>query len=107
MSKCPILKICLFLQSRPTDFKFHKKWFICIIFSLICSLGTLESTLPREMVSRRKILSRSRDDLNLDQSYVAQEEEEDIWYQKDKLYKVINSKYNLYIIYLFNLISIL
>lgn len=34
------------------------------------------------MVSRRKILNRSRDDLNIDQ------EEEDIWYQKDKLFKV-------------------
>lgn len=40
------------------------------------------------MVSRRKILSRSRDDLNLDQSF-RQEEEEDIWHQKDKLFKVI------------------
>uniref|UniRef100_A0A182J5G5 Uncharacterized protein n=1 Tax=Anopheles atroparvus TaxID=41427 RepID=A0A182J5G5_ANOAO len=50
-------------------------------------LGSLEATLPREMVSRRKILSRSRDDLNLDQSYITQEEEEDVWYQKEKLYK--------------------
>ncbi|EDV56410.1 uncharacterized protein LOC6547033 isoform X2 [Drosophila erecta] len=39
------------------------------------------------MVSRRKILSRSRDDLNLDQTFAQQEEEEDIWFQKDKLYK--------------------
>ncbi|XP_054740166.1 uncharacterized protein LOC129245798 [Anastrepha obliqua] len=39
------------------------------------------------MVSRRKILSRSRDDLNLDQTFSPQEEEEDVWYQKDKLYK--------------------
>ncbi|XP_030387556.1 uncharacterized protein LOC115634131 [Scaptodrosophila lebanonensis] len=39
------------------------------------------------MVSRRKILSRSRDDLSLDQSFHPQEEEEDVWYQKDKLYK--------------------
>ncbi|XP_037713336.1 uncharacterized protein LOC119549373 isoform X1 [Drosophila subpulchrella] len=39
------------------------------------------------MVSRRKILSRSRDDLNLDQTFTQQEEEEDIWFQKDKLYK--------------------
>lgn len=52
------------------------------------SLGSLEATLPREMVSRRKILSRSRDDLNLDSTFIAQEEEEDVWYQKDKLYKV-------------------
>lgn len=34
------------------------------------------------MVSRRKILNRSRDDLNIDL------EEEDIWYQKEKLFKV-------------------
>lgn len=42
------------------------------------------------MVSRRKILSRSRDDLNLEHQYhqQQQEDEEDIWYQKDKLYKV-------------------
>ncbi|XP_021915700.1 uncharacterized protein LOC110827886 isoform X2 [Zootermopsis nevadensis] len=40
-----------------------------------------------EMVSRRKILSRSRDDLNLDSAFVMQEEEEDVWYQRDKLYK--------------------
>merc|ERR1719516_450144 len=37
------------------------------------------------MVSRRKILSRSRDDLNLEAP--ALQEEEDVWYQKDKLYK--------------------
>jgi hypothetical protein len=37
------------------------------------------------MVSRRKILSRSRDDLNLD-AFVQQEE--DVWYQKDKLFRV-------------------
>jgi len=37
------------------------------------------------MVSRRKILSRSRDDLNMEAP--PQEEEEDIWYQKEKLYK--------------------
>lgn len=40
------------------------------------------------MVSRRKILSRSRDDLNLEHQYQQQDEEEDVWYQKDKLYKV-------------------
>jgi hypothetical protein len=40
------------------------------------------------MVSRRRILSRSRDDLNLDSTFVMQEEEEDVWYQRDKLYKV-------------------
>ena len=47
------------------------------------------------MVSRRKILSRSRDDLNLEDSNsfrpgagAAAPEEEDVWYAKEKLYKV-------------------
>lgn len=35
-----------------------------------------------KMVSRRKILNRSRDGLNIDL------EEDDIWYQKEKLFKV-------------------
>lgn len=48
-----------------------------------------------KMVSRRKILSRSRDDLNLDQTFTQQEEEEDIWFQKDKLYKVSCSYFKL------------
>lgn len=39
-----------------------------------------------EMVSRRKILSRSRDDLNLETVYV--QEDEDTWHQKDKLFRV-------------------
>ena len=45
------------------------------------------------MVSRRKILSRSRDDLHLDGPVPnSEQEEEDIWYNKEKLYKVgINS----------------
>lgn len=44
------------------------------------------------MVSRRRILSRSRDDL----TQAAQlEEEEDVWYQKDKLYKVSYEKKNI------------
>ena len=37
------------------------------------------------MVSRRRILSRSRDDLNME---AYQEEEEDVWYKKEKLYSV-------------------
>lgn len=37
------------------------------------------------MVSRRKILSRSRDDLTFETSYVR--EEEDVWYQKERLFK--------------------
>jgi hypothetical protein len=38
-----------------------------------------------EMVSRRRILSRSRDDLNMD--YNVQQDEDDVWHQKDKLYR--------------------
>ncbi|CAG9863836.1 unnamed protein product [Phyllotreta striolata] len=37
------------------------------------------------MVSRRRILSRSRDDLHMDGR--APEDEEDVWYQRDKLYR--------------------
>lgn len=44
------------------------------------------------MVSRRKILSRSRDDLHLEQPPFQPEDEEDVWYQKDKLFKVSKSK---------------
>ena len=40
------------------------------------------------MVSRRRILSRSRDDLNLD---IVEAPEEDVWYQRDKLFKVSHS----------------
>lgn len=36
------------------------------------------------MISRRKILSRSRDELNVDFTV---EDEEDVWYQKEKLFK--------------------
>ncbi|TRY71598.1 hypothetical protein TCAL_03422 [Tigriopus californicus] len=43
-------------------------------------------TTNGEMVSRRKILSRSRDDLNLDVP-AEHPEEEDVWYQKEKLFK--------------------
>ncbi|KAF7273691.1 hypothetical protein GWI33_013604 [Rhynchophorus ferrugineus] len=43
---------------------------------------------PSEMVSRRRILSRSRDDLHMDSGFQPPEEEEDVWYQKEKLYKV-------------------
>ncbi|XP_040564934.1 uncharacterized protein [Lepeophtheirus salmonis] len=38
------------------------------------------------MVSRRKILSRSRDELHSD-IYFVQDEEDDIWHSKDKLYQ--------------------
>ena len=43
-----------------------------------------------KMVSRRKILSRSRDDLNLDEDYkdLTSHHQDDTWYSKEKLYKV-------------------
>ena len=43
-----------------------------------------------KMVSRRKILSRSRDDLNLDEDYkdLSSHHQDDTWYSKEKLYKV-------------------
>ncbi|KAK9889283.1 hypothetical protein WA026_004562 [Henosepilachna vigintioctopunctata] len=41
-----------------------------------------------DMVSRRRILSRSRDDLHMDSTFQPPEDEDDVWYQKDKLYKV-------------------
>ena len=60
---------------------------------------------PVAMVSRRKILSRSRDDLNLDTGPHGEDgddggspigafrnnnfiEQEDVWFHKDKLYSV-------------------
>lgn len=46
---------------------------------------TSATTTNEDMVSRRKILSRSRDNLNLD-AFV--KEEEDVWYQKEKLFRV-------------------
>lgn len=78
--------------------KIYVDFYLIVLFSFLfsCSLGPLE-TLPREMVSRRKILSRSRDDLNLEHhhhQYVTQDDEEDIWYQKDKLYKVSSNSYS-------------
>ena len=57
------------------------------MFFFSFSIGAV-GTIPREMVSRRKILSRSRDDLNLERAYVQQEDEDDVWYQKEKLFKV-------------------
>lgn len=46
------------------------------------------------MVSRRKILSRSRDDLSYDPTYF-QREEDDVWYQREKLFKVTKIVINL------------
>lgn len=63
------------------------------MLSPCCSLGPFEAAATGgEMVSRRRILSRSRDDLT--QAFATQvEEEEDVWYQKDKLYKVSETKF--------------
>ncbi|CAN7999050.1 unnamed protein product, partial [Ixodes hexagonus] len=43
-----------------------------------------EEDTETAMISRRKILSRSRDELNVD---FTTEDEEDVWYQKEKLFK--------------------
>ena len=46
------------------------------------------------MVSRRKILSRSRDELHSDIYFMNEDDDEDIWYSKEKLYRVSEfSKY--------------
>jgi len=39
------------------------------------------------MVSRRKILSRSRDELHSDIYFMNEDDDEDIWYSKEKLYR--------------------
>ena len=71
---------------------------ILIVFCL--SFFSCGPSNSGEMVSRRKILSRSRDDLNLDQN--PEIEEEDVWYQKEKLFKVNNMKVLvLYILHAF------
>ncbi|KAH6934988.1 hypothetical protein HPB50_002748 [Hyalomma asiaticum] len=44
-----------------------------------------EASSEATMISRRKILSRSRDELNVDFTV---EDEEDVWYQKEKLFKM-------------------
>lgn len=50
------------------------------------------------MVSRRKILSRSRDDLNLEQ----QGEEEDVWNHREKLFMVGYSTHKLRFLLTYN-----
>ncbi len=55
-----------------------------IIFFLVLNFRCGPTT-GGEMVSRRKILSRSRDDLNMD---APPQDEEDVWYQKEKLFRV-------------------
>lgn len=65
-------------------------FFLRQLISAICFFFSCGPTLQGDMVSRRRILSRSRDDLNLElgPAFQQQEEEEDVWYNKDKLYKV-------------------
>lgn len=61
-------------------------------------------SVPNDMISRRRILSRSRDDLNLDSGVgfpVQVEEEEDVWYNKDKLYKVRRVYHNIHFVVCF------
>lgn len=87
MSMC----VCVCGIYKSYTFTAPMNFLLIIVLLSARSLGPLE-TIPRgEMVSRRKILSRSRDDLNLEQQYQQQqmqEDEDDVWYQKDKLYKV-------------------
>merc|ERR1712223_1866668 len=40
-----------------------------------------------KMVSRRKILSRSRDELHSDIYYMAEDDDDDVWHSKDKPYR--------------------
>lgn len=58
------------------------------VLLFLCSCGP---TIGQDMVSRRRILSRSRDDLNLDNF---PEEEDDVWHIKEKLYKVSRVKWS-------------
>ena len=87
----------------------------CMIIFLLFYFRNVNSSFedsllrPIAMVSRRKILSRSRDDLNLDSDNLQDSDpnadlnpynyrnnrrinlmdtEDDVWYHKDKLYKV-------------------
>lgn len=75
------------MKKLRKSFNFKRKCIVYfkikVTFLFFCSCGPSSSG---EMVSRRKILSRSRDDLHLDAP--VPEDEEDIWYHKEKLYKV-------------------
>ncbi len=62
-------------------------------FPLLSVLSSCGPSTNGDMVSRRKILSRSRDDLNMEMAAAAaQEEEEDVWYQREKLFRVSQDK---------------
>ena len=87
-----------------------------IFFSFLYSSFEDSLLRPIAMVSRRKILSRSRDDLNLDSDNLQDSDpngdlnpynyrnnrrinldsEDDVWYHKDKLYKVSYSNTYIY-----------
>lgn len=69
-------------------FQSHKTSLIFIFVQWFSSCGPTFPAEGAEMISRRRILSRSRDDLNVTDTYAVQEEEEDVWYNRDKLYKV-------------------
>lgn len=48
----------------------------------------LNSEPSSKMVSRRKILSRSRDELHSDIYFMNEDDDEDVWFSKEKLYRV-------------------
>ena len=78
-----IVFLLIFSLSRalfPFDFNFLISLFVCLFVCYSCG-----PTIGQDMVSRRRILSRSRDDLHLDNF---PEEEDDVWHIKEKLYKV-------------------
>jgi hypothetical protein len=64
-------------------------YFDFLFISCAPNSTTSSSSIISEMISRRKILSRSKDALNCnDDQFNPYEEEEDIWFSKDKLFKV-------------------
>ena len=74
------------------------EWFVCVWLKKKCFLFSI--ILSREfrktaMVSRRKILSRSRDELHSDIYYMAENDDDDVWYNKEKLYAVRVRKLSL------------
>ena len=57
------------------------------------------------MVSRRKILSRSRDELHSDIYFMAEDDDEDVWYSKEKLYRVSSIIFTTYILTCFKYVE--
>ena len=74
------------MQEKLEKYLFIDSFLSNIFILLFFSCGPSSEA----MVSRRKILSRSRDDLHLESGAHpgGEPEEEDIWFNKDKLYKV-------------------